>query len=72
MDLKNRARQKVIQELGYFVGKLGRERVLPLHLEAVELPGHIDYFKPGIHPGAPLHRWFCFTFAVVFCIRFSP
>lgn len=41
MDLKNRARQNVILELGYFIGKLGRERVLPLYSESVELPSDI-------------------------------
>ncbi len=41
IDLKSRARQNVILELGYFIGKLGRERVLPLHSEGVELPSDI-------------------------------
>lgn len=41
IELKNRARQNVILELGYFIGKLGRERVLPLHSEGVDLPSDI-------------------------------
>ena len=41
VDLKNRARQNVVLELGYFIGKLGRDRVLPLHSEGVELPSDI-------------------------------
>ncbi len=41
MDLKNRARQNVVLELGYFIGKLGRARVLPLYSEGVELPSDI-------------------------------
>jgi predicted nucleotide-binding protein len=40
-DLKNRARQNVILELGYFIGKLGRKRVLSLYSEDVELPSDI-------------------------------
>ena len=41
IDLKKRARQNVILELGYFIGKLGREKVLPLYSEGVELPSDI-------------------------------
>jgi predicted nucleotide-binding protein len=41
IDLKSRARQNVVLELGYFIGKLGRNRVLPLHSEGVELPSDI-------------------------------
>jgi predicted nucleotide-binding protein len=36
-----RARQNVILELGYFIGRLGRERVCALHKGGVELPS--DY-----------------------------
>lgn len=39
--LRNRARQNVIMELGYFIGKLGRIRVCALHKGGVELPS--DY-----------------------------
>ncbi len=39
--LKPRARQNVILELGYFIGKLGRERVCALHKGNVELPSDI-------------------------------
>lgn len=41
IDLKSRARQNVILELGYFIGRLGRKRVLPLYSEGVELPSDI-------------------------------
>ena len=37
-----RARQNVIFELGYFIGKLGRERVCPLFKGGVEKPSDID------------------------------
>lgn len=40
-DLKQRARQNVIFELGFFVGKLGRNRVCALHTGDVELPSEI-------------------------------
>ena len=40
-DLKYRARQNVILELGYFMGKLGRGRVCALYKEGVEIPS--DY-----------------------------
>jgi predicted nucleotide-binding protein len=36
-----RARQNVILELGYFIGKLGRERVCALHAGEVELPSDL-------------------------------
>jgi len=40
-ELKPRARQNVIFELGYFVGKLGRRKVSVLYKEGVEIPS--DY-----------------------------
>ncbi len=40
-DQKPRARQNVIFELGYFIGKLGRNRVCALYREGVEIPS--DY-----------------------------
>ncbi|MDP2966256.1 MAG: nucleotide-binding protein [Pelolinea sp.] len=40
-DLKPRARQNVILELGYFLGKLGRKRVCSLFQEGVDIPS--DY-----------------------------
>lgn len=47
-DLKPRARQNVILELGYFFGKLGRANVRALYDEKVELPSDIigiEYIK---------------------------
>ena len=38
---KPRARQNVVMELGYFIGRLGRSRVCALHKGGVELPS--DY-----------------------------
>jgi predicted nucleotide-binding protein len=43
-DLKSRARQNVILELGYFIGKLGRDKVMALHEEGVELPSDLAGF----------------------------
>lgn len=41
LDLKKRARQNVVLELGYFIAKLGRSKVLPLYSQGVELPSDI-------------------------------
>jgi predicted nucleotide-binding protein len=41
IDLKKRARQNIVLELGYFIGKLGRSKVLPWYSETVELPSDI-------------------------------
>ena len=38
---EKRARQNVVLELGYFLGKLGRERVCALYTDGVEIPS--DY-----------------------------
>ena len=40
-DLKERARQNVILELGYFMGKLGRENVCAIYKDNVEVPSDI-------------------------------
>ncbi len=40
--LMSRARQNVLLELGYFIGKLGREKVIPLYEEGVELPSDFE------------------------------
>ena len=41
-ELKNRARQNVILELGYFMGRIGRKNVCVLYEKGVELPS--DYY----------------------------
>lgn len=40
-EIKPRARQNVILELGYFIGRLGRARVCALYIEGVEIPSDI-------------------------------
>jgi hypothetical protein len=40
-EMNPRARQNVILELGYFIGKLGRARVCPLYVEGIDLPSDI-------------------------------
>lgn len=37
-----RARQNVIIEMGFFIGKLGRDRVFPLYESGVELPSDLN------------------------------
>ncbi|MGA2645760.1 MAG: nucleotide-binding protein [Candidatus Sulfotelmatobacter sp.] len=39
--LSRRARQNVILELGYFIGRLGRAKVCALYKEGVEIPSDI-------------------------------
>jgi predicted nucleotide-binding protein len=41
--LSRRARQNVILELGYFIGKLGRAKVCALYKEGVEIPSDIHF-----------------------------
>ncbi|RYZ85821.1 MAG: nucleotide-binding protein [Proteobacteria bacterium] len=41
IDLKKRAGQNVVLELGYFIGKLGESRILPLYASGVELPSDV-------------------------------
>lgn len=46
-DLKPRARQNVVLELGFFIAKLGRDRVTILHDPTVEIPsdfGGVTYY----------------------------
>ena len=45
---RDRARQNVIFEFGYFVGRLGRKKVVALYEEGVELPSDINgvLYKP--------------------------
>jgi predicted nucleotide-binding protein len=47
-NYKYRARQNVIFEMGYFIGKLGRERVILLLENGVEKPSDLDgiVYKP--------------------------
>lgn len=52
---KPRARQNVILELGYFLGKLGRARVCALYEEGVEIPS--DYQGVLFVPLSPNDRW---------------
>jgi len=40
-NLNNRARQNVILELGYFIGKLSRNKICPLYMPGVELPSDL-------------------------------
>ena len=47
-SLSLRARENVVLELGYFIGRLGRDRVTILHDEAVAVPS--DFHGVGYYP----------------------
>jgi predicted nucleotide-binding protein len=51
----DRARQNVIFELGYFVGKIGRGLVCLLYVEGVEIPS--DYFGVEYVPFDAKNSW---------------
>ena len=53
--MHDRARQNVIFELGYFVGKIGRGRVCLLYVEEVEIPS--DYFGVEYVPFDAKNSW---------------
>ena len=59
-ELTSRARQNVILELGFFIGKLSRERVVPLYESGVELPS--DLSGVVYVPADPNGNW---KFAIV-------
>lgn len=42
IDFKYRARQNVVLELGYFIGKLGRSRVCCLYKGELEIPSDLS------------------------------
>ena len=50
-----RARQNVIMELGFFLGKLGRSHVCALHVDGVEIPS--DYQGVLFVPFDPVGQW---------------
>lgn len=54
-DLRPRARQNVVLELGYFVGRLGREKVCALHKGNIEIPS--DYHGVLYVPLDDLGAW---------------
>lgn len=59
-ELKPRARQNVVLELGFFLGKLGRKYVCPLHKAGVEIPSDYDgvVYVPFDDAGAWRHELF--------------
>jgi predicted nucleotide-binding protein len=59
-DLKSRARQNVIFELGFFIGRLGPDRVLVIHREQKDFEFPSDYegvlYTPYDHGGGWRHK----------------
>jgi predicted nucleotide-binding protein len=55
--LKTRARQNVILELGYFLGRLGREKVVALFRQDLEFEMPSDYSGVIFVPYDPAGRW---------------
>lgn len=55
--LRPRARQNVIFELGFFIGRLGRERVVALYREADDFEFPSDYSGVIFVPFDPAGRW---------------
>ncbi len=53
--LMPRARQNVILEMGFFIGKLGRSKVCPIYSADVELPS--DLFGVAYTPLDPRGAW---------------
>jgi predicted nucleotide-binding protein len=53
--LQRRARQNVVLELGYFLGKLGRSRVCALYEDGVDIPS--DYQGVLFVPLDPHEKW---------------
>jgi hypothetical protein len=56
-DLKSRARQNVILELGYFLGRLGRARVVALYRQAEDFEMPSDYSGVLFVPYDDAGRW---------------
>lgn len=52
-----RARQNVIFELGYFIGRLGRDRVVPLYRQEGEFEMPSDYSGVVFVPFDEADRW---------------
>jgi len=57
IDVKPRARQNVIFELGFFIGKLGRDRVFTLYKEEKDFEIPSDYSGVLYTPYDNSGRW---------------
>lgn len=56
-ELRTRARQNVVFELGYFIGKLSRERVIALYMQDPEFDMPSDYSGVLFVPYDAAGRW---------------